>query len=73
MDPASYKQDLGVIGNYNKSTSKATSLDSTLDSKIDDEVDLEISPDMKLEDLLKIYEQEKNKFLQSFVGQVWRN
>ncbi|KAM7531291.1 hypothetical protein LguiB_034701 [Lonicera macranthoides] len=69
LDPASYKQDLGVIGNYNNSTSKATSLDSALDSKIDNEADVEISPDKKLEDLLKIYEQEKNKFLQSFVGQ----
>ncbi|XP_071697585.1 uncharacterized protein [Rutidosis leptorrhynchoides] len=64
LDPAMYRQSLGVIGGYN-ATSKSTTK-STADLK---KIEGEISPDMKLEDLLAIYDQEKLKYLSSFVGQ----
>ncbi|KAI7756831.1 hypothetical protein M8C21_022316 [Ambrosia artemisiifolia] len=64
LDPAMYRQGLGVIGGYD-STSKSTAK-STVDPK---KIDGELSPDMKLEDLLAIYDQEKLKYLSSFVGQ----
>ncbi|KAJ1406032.1 S1 domain [Sesbania bispinosa] len=40
-------------------------LDPSNSNKVEDK----ISPDMKLEDLLRIYDQEKIKFLSSFIGQ----
>lgn len=64
LDPAMYRQSLGVIGGYD-ATSKSTPK-STVDPK---KIEGEISPDMKLEDLLAIYDQEKLKYLSSFVGQ----
>ncbi|KAI7737207.1 hypothetical protein M8C21_012307 [Ambrosia artemisiifolia] len=64
LDPAMYRQGLGVIGGYD-ATSKSTPK-STVDPK---KIDGELSPDMKLEDLLAIYDQEKLKYLSSFVGQ----
>lgn len=64
LDPAMYRQSLGVIGGYN-ATSQSTPK-STIDPK---KIEGEISPDMKLEDLLAIYDQEKLKYLSSFVGQ----
>ncbi|KAL6986212.1 hypothetical protein U1Q18_019580 [Sarracenia purpurea var. burkii] len=67
LDPSQYKQNLGVVG-YNGIANK-TSLDSSLSPGIDQIVGIDISPDMKLEDLLRIYDQEKLKFLLSFVGQ----
>ncbi|KAK9072922.1 hypothetical protein SSX86_009358 [Deinandra increscens subsp. villosa] len=64
LDPAMYRQSLGVVGGYD-ATSKSTTK-STVDIK---KIDGELSPDMKLEDLLAIYDQEKLKYLSSFVGQ----
>ncbi|PWA52498.1 nucleic acid-binding, OB-fold-like protein [Artemisia annua] len=64
LDPAMYRQSLGVIGGYDatrKSTPKST-IDPT-------KIEGELSADMKLEDLLAIYDQEKLKYLSSFVGQ----
>ncbi|KAL4592885.1 hypothetical protein LXL04_005892 [Taraxacum kok-saghyz] len=58
LDPAMFRKNLGVVG-------KTTSI-PTLDPK---KIEGEISPDMKLEDLLAIYDQEKLKYLSSFVGQ----
>lgn len=50
-------------------TSKAPSPDSS--SLVASEVvNGEVSSDMKLEDLLMVYDREKQKFLSSFVGQV---
>lgn len=60
-----YRQSLGVIGGYD-ATKKSTPK-STLDPK---KIEGELSPDMKLEDLLAIYDHEKLKYLSSFVGQV---
>ncbi|KAI3707018.1 hypothetical protein L6452_25178 [Arctium lappa] len=64
LDPAVYRQSLGVIGGYD-ATSKTTP-NPTVDPK---KIEGEISADMKLEDLLAIYDHEKLKYLSSFVGQ----
>nr|KJB52066.1 hypothetical protein B456_008G245200 [Gossypium raimondii] len=68
LDPSAYKQNLGVIGSSD-AMSKNSSLDSTSDSENNQQFEGKFSPDMKLEDLLRIYDQEKLKFLTSFVGQ----
>ncbi|KAK4363779.1 hypothetical protein RND71_019020 [Anisodus tanguticus] len=62
LDPSLYKQGLGIIDGFGKAASSEVRLDPQ-------NADAEISPDMKLEDLLRIYDQEKLKFLSSFVGQ----
>ncbi|KAK4435298.1 hypothetical protein Salat_0693200 [Sesamum alatum] len=68
IDPSIYRQNLGVIGNYD-SNSMMDSSESVVDSEIVGKTDGTITSDMKLEDLLMIYDQEKLKFLSSFVGQ----
>ncbi|XP_059644973.1 uncharacterized protein LOC132286629 [Cornus florida] len=68
LDPSMYKQNLGIIGS-SEVANKASTLDSSLIPETDQKVETEISPDMKLEDLLRIYDLEKLKFLSSFVGQ----
>ncbi|XWS38388.1 hypothetical protein CRYUN_Cryun19dG0126800 [Craigia yunnanensis] len=68
LDPSSYKQNLGVIGSSDI-MSKNSSLDSNSDSENNQKFEEKLSPDMKLEELLRIYDQEKLKFLSSFVGQ----
>lgn len=70
MDPSIYKQDLGMITSYDAENKNSTS-DSPSYRENDGKVEDKISPDMKLEDLLRIYDQEKTKFLSSFIGQVW--
>ncbi|KAI4372231.1 hypothetical protein MLD38_010487 [Melastoma candidum] len=68
LDPSMYRQNLGVIGSYD-STDNYTSTTGGLDP---DNISVnkgEISPEMKLEDLLKLYDQEKLKFLSTFIGQ----
>ncbi|KAL3329809.1 hypothetical protein AABB24_033927 [Solanum stoloniferum] len=67
LDPSQYKQGLGIIGGYD-GFGKAASPEAGVDPQIAKNADEEISPDMKLEDLLRIYDQEKLKFLSSFVG-----
>lgn len=71
LDPSVYKQNLSIIGSY-EATSKDTTSNSSLDPQIDHKVDGEISSNMKLEDLLTIYDQEKLNFLSSFVGQKFK-
>ncbi|KAL3498803.1 hypothetical protein ACH5RR_041535 [Cinchona calisaya] len=68
LDPSKYKQHLGVIGSF-ETAGLTPSPESRLDPEIDDKLYGEISPDTKLEDLLRIYNQQKLKFLSSFVGQ----
>ncbi|KAG8374907.1 hypothetical protein BUALT_Bualt10G0044400 [Buddleja alternifolia] len=68
LDPSTYRQNLGIIGKY-EATSMTDTSESALDSEIDSKIDGAITSDMKLEDLLMIYDQEKLKFLSSFVGQ----
>ena len=67
MDPSTYRKSLGIIGSYDD-TSKTETPDQTIDSE---KIEGEISQDMKLEDLLTIYDQEKLEYLSTFVGQVW--
>lgn len=69
LDPSKYKQHLGVIGSF-ETASVTPSSESQLDIDIDDKLYSSISSDTKLEDLLRIYDQQKSKFLSSFVGQV---
>ncbi|KAH0877277.1 hypothetical protein HID58_064671, partial [Brassica napus] len=67
VDPSLYRQNLGVIGGQDV---KAPSPDSSLaGSEVSNAVNGEVSSDMKLEDLLMVYDREKQKFLSSFVGQ----
>uniref|UniRef100_A0A2C9WA83 S1 motif domain-containing protein n=1 Tax=Manihot esculenta TaxID=3983 RepID=A0A2C9WA83_MANES len=68
LDPSMYKQNLGIIGSYDV-FDKNFSPDSRADPQITRQGGPEITPDLKLEDLLRIYDQEKLKFLSSFVGQ----
>ncbi|XP_056174284.1 uncharacterized protein LOC115675526 isoform X1 [Syzygium oleosum] len=68
LDPSKYRQNLGVIGSYDV-MDKSSSTSGGLDPEDVPPISKEISPDMKLEDLLRIYDQEKLKFLSSFVGQ----
>lgn len=68
LDPSKYKQNLGIVGS-SETANKVPSSESSLDSKVDDKIEGEVSGDIKLEDLLRIYDQEKLKFLSSFVGQ----
>lgn len=68
LDPSIYKQNLGII-TRNNAENKDFPLNSPQDTKIDI-VGEKISPDMKLDDLLRIYDHEKLKFLSSFIGQV---
>ncbi|KDP25468.1 hypothetical protein JCGZ_20624 [Jatropha curcas] len=68
LDPSMYKQNLGIIGSYDN-VDKNFSPDSRADPESDRSIRGEITPDMKLEDLLKIYDQDKLRFLSSFVGQ----
>lgn len=70
LNPSKYKQHLGVIGSF-ETAGLMPSSESRLDPEVDDNLNSEISPDTKLEDLLRIYDQQKLKFLSSFVGQVW--
>ncbi|CAK9141866.1 unnamed protein product [Ilex paraguariensis] len=71
LDPSRYKQNLGIIGSY-EAASKTSSLGSSIEPRVDHRAEGEVPPDMKLEDLLRIYDQEKLKFLSSFVGQKIR-
>ncbi|KAL4383986.1 hypothetical protein GQ457_15G009640 [Hibiscus cannabinus] len=68
LDPSAYKQNLGVIGSSDL-VNKSSSLDSNLYSENSQQFEGQFSQDMKLEDLLRIYDQEKLKFLSTFVGQ----
>ncbi|XP_008437231.1 uncharacterized protein LOC103482723 [Cucumis melo] len=67
LDPSTYKQNLGTIGSSGGGSQAFASTRS--DSEIDVKDGGELTPDMKLEDLLQIYDREKIKFLSSFVGQ----
>lgn len=68
IDPSKFKQSLGVIGSF-ATVGTVPTIESRLVPEFDHKFDGKISPDMKLEDLLRIYDQEKLQFLSSFVGQ----
>ncbi|XP_020599167.1 uncharacterized protein LOC110038617 [Phalaenopsis equestris] len=67
LDPSLYKQNLSIMGNY-----VGQSENPALDSCQILEKEIVSLPDMKFEGLLKTYEQEKMKYLSSFVGQRLR-
>ncbi|KAL4602777.1 hypothetical protein ACB092_10G078100 [Castanea dentata] len=67
VDPSMYRQNLGIIGSYDVANK---TLNLSLDQEVDLKIGGEISADMKLEDLLRVYDEEKIKFLSSFVGQA---
>ncbi|XP_057804190.1 uncharacterized protein LOC131019617 isoform X2 [Salvia miltiorrhiza] len=68
LDPSLLRQNLGIIGKY-EATSAMDASESVKSSEIGSKTDEALTPDMKLEDLLMLYDQEKLKFLSSFVGQ----
>ncbi|KAL8112432.1 uncharacterized protein LOC141667815 isoform X2 [Apium graveolens] len=70
LDPSMYKQNLSIIGSSEVAT-KAPTISSS-DVSLEHNVDEEISSSNTLEDLLMIYDQEKLKFLSSFVGQKFK-
>lgn len=70
LDPSIYKQNLSTTTSYD-AENKNFSSDAPSHVENGGKIEDQISPDMKLEDLLGIYDQEKIKFLSSFIGQVW--
>ncbi|KAL9664662.1 hypothetical protein QQ045_020067 [Rhodiola kirilowii] len=68
IDPSKYRQSLGIIGGYDVLNSNP-SFGSIQQSDCDLKSGKEITENMSMEDLLQIYDQEKIKFLTSFVGQ----
>ncbi|XP_057750916.1 uncharacterized protein LOC130969276 [Arachis stenosperma] len=71
LDPSMYKQSLDTITSYDAEKNKV-SPNSPLYQENDTNVEEKFSPDMKMEDLLRIYDQEKIEFLSSFIGQKVR-
>ncbi|KAL8159053.1 hypothetical protein V2J09_000590 [Rumex salicifolius] len=67
LDPTKYKQNMGIVGSYDLLSNNAPLKPSN--SEIPTNSEVEIGADMELQDLLKIYDQEKIRFLSSFVGQ----
>ncbi|CAL5214765.1 unnamed protein product [Lathyrus oleraceus] len=68
LDPSMYKQNLVTVTN-NDAENNNLSADPPLHTENDSKFEDKVSPDMKLEDLLRIYDQEKVNFLSSFIGQ----
>ncbi|KAK7399230.1 hypothetical protein VNO78_10409 [Psophocarpus tetragonolobus] len=68
LDPSIYKQNSGTIMSFDAEI-KNFSSDSPPSLELDGKVEDRISSDMKLEDLLRIYDLEKIKYLSSFTGQ----
>ncbi|KAL5718587.1 hypothetical protein ACHQM5_011472 [Ranunculus cassubicifolius] len=64
LDPSKYRQNLGIV-NYGSLDKGSLSTSASTDPSI---IDGKLSSDMKVEDLLEIYDQEKLKFLSTFVG-----
>ncbi|KAJ9706580.1 hypothetical protein PVL29_001852 [Vitis rotundifolia] len=67
LDPSMYRQNLGIVGSHEVASNPSP--DANPGPEIHKQLEGEISPNMNLEDLLRIYDQEKIKFLSSFVGQ----
>ncbi|KAM1128110.1 hypothetical protein ACFX13_038790 [Malus domestica] len=72
LDPSLYRRNLGIIGSYDMVDTNTLPNPSLEDPDTDTKSEEVVLPDMKLEDLLRIYDQEKIKFLSSFVGQKIR-
>ncbi|MQL84188.1 hypothetical protein Taro_016673 [Colocasia esculenta] len=70
LDPSIYRQNLSIMGSYEVQKSNLVDSSQNLTDGFNDKDKL--APDMKLEELFHMYDQEKNKFLSSFVGQMIR-
>ncbi|XP_058731981.1 uncharacterized protein LOC131603610 [Vicia villosa] len=68
LDPSLYKQNLVTV-THNDAEINNPSSDSPSHTENDSKFEDKISPDMKLEDLLRIYDQEKVNYLSLFIGQ----
>ncbi|KAI3869785.1 hypothetical protein MKW98_030966 [Papaver atlanticum] len=68
LDPSMYKQNASIIGGYEVQT-KSLPLDTNPSPATVGTLGGELSQDMRVEDLLEIYYQEKIKFLSSFICQ----
>lgn len=68
LDPSMYRQNLGIVGSHEVANNPSP--DANPGPEMHKQLEGGISPNMNLEDLLRIYDQEKIKFLSSFVGQV---
>lgn len=62
LDPSLYRQNLGISRKADHQVKN-----STQNTKQGDEP---LQPTVRIEDLLEAYDQEKAKFLSSFIGQV---
>ena len=62
-------QKLGIVG-YGEFPNPSIPLESSSPAGINQKADLDRTTDMDLEDLLRIYDQEKVQYLSSFIGQV---
>ena len=68
-DPSLYKQSLGLDDNFEVNDMNIEPESSPV-SKIAGEDQESVSSKPKFEDLIRAYNQEKSKFLSSFIGQV---
>lgn len=71
LDPSMYRQNLSVLGNYDVQTSNLP-LESNKNQDMDSKYEEPLPSTMKFDDLLEAYDQEKIKFLSSFIGQKIR-
>lgn len=68
LNPSKYRQNLGIIGSEDF-LDKSTSHESSSSTEFNQKAELKLTVDMELEDLLRIYDQEKIQYLSSYVGQ----
>lgn len=68
LDPSLYKQNLSILGSHEIQNKNVVS-DTNLNQETNQQVEENPAVAMKFEDLLEAYDQEKMKFLSSFVGQ----
>lgn len=71
LDPSMYRQNLSVLGGYDVQTSNLP-LDSNKNQDTGSKYEETLPTTMKFDDLLEAYDQEKTKFLSSFIGQKIR-
>lgn len=68
-DPSLYKQSLGLVDSF-EVNDRNIEPESSPVFKIAGEDQESLSSKQKFEDLIRAYNQEKSKFLSSFIGQV---
>ncbi|XP_010233701.1 uncharacterized protein LOC100843989 isoform X2 [Brachypodium distachyon] len=70
-DPSLYKQSMGMEENF-EVNDKSIEPESRSVAEVDHQDQATLQSKLKFEDLLQTYEQEKSKFLSSFIGQRLR-